>query len=140
MMGNPLRHLGALILGAALALPLAAQAQDAKNAPPDVKMLDQPARNGTDAPKSGGEKNAQKPQPPQVVPAPVKGSTAVPGWNNPPAWGSISETRQYASLPGIDTNRLIQRQGREWRAFRNGPLTTYGGWFIGLVFLAIMLF
>ncbi|HZZ92819.1 MAG TPA: formate dehydrogenase subunit gamma [Usitatibacter sp.] len=135
-----LRHLGAMILGALLALPLAALSQQPAQSPPPVKAFDMPARDGSDAPKSGGEKDAQKPRPPQLAPAPVQGSTAVPGWNKPPEWGSISETRQYASLPGIDTNRLIQRQGREWRAFRNGPLTFYGGWLIGIVFFAIMLF
>src|SRR5206468_1035111 len=45
-----------------------------------------------------------------------------------------------ASIPGVDRAQLIQGAGRQWRAFRNGPLTQYGGWVIGLVFLAIMLF
>ena len=116
MLDKTARRLGALILGAALALPFAAAAQQPATAPAP-KAFDQAARDGSEAPKSGGEKNAQKPRAPQLAPAPVNGSTATPGWNNPPAWGSISETRQYASLPGIDTNRLIQSQGRQWRAF-----------------------
>lgn len=69
------------------------------------------------------------------------GPTSVPGWNHPPqSWGSASEMPQYASLPGRDTNILIQVTGREWRLFHNGPLTTYGGWLIALVFAAIMAF
>jgi formate dehydrogenase subunit gamma len=67
-------------------------------------------------------------------------STAVPGWNNPPAWDNASERPQYASVPGVDTNRLIQGAGREWRAFRNGPVTQYGGWLVVIVLAAILLF
>jgi len=140
MMRTILHGLGAVIFGAGLALPPAAMAQQPTQSPPSVNAFDQAARDGSEAPKSGGEKNAQKPRAPQLAPAPVQGSTAVPGWNEPPDWGVISETRQYASVPGIDTARLIQREGREWRAFRNGPVTHYGGWLIGIVFFAIMLF
>jgi formate dehydrogenase subunit gamma len=64
----------------------------------------------------------------------------VAGWNNPPAWDASSERPQYASVPGVDTNRLIQGAGREWRAFRNGPVTQYGGWLIVIVLAAILLF
>jgi formate dehydrogenase subunit gamma len=52
----------------------------------------------------------------------------------------VSEVPQYASIPGRETNRLIQGAGREWRAFRNGPLTQYGGWLLVLVAAAIMVF
>ena len=41
---------------------------------------------------------------------------------------------------GIETNRLIQGAGREWRALRNGPVTQLGGWFLVLVLAAILLF
>ena len=70
--------------------------------------------------------------PPVATSPPVaaKGSTAVPGWNNPPAWGGVSERPQYASVPGREYNVLIQGAGREWRAFRNGPLTQFGGWLL----------
>jgi formate dehydrogenase subunit gamma len=40
----------------------------------------------------------------------------------------------------VEANRLIQGDGREWRALRNGPVTQYGGWPIALVFAAIMVF
>src|SRR4029453_13234814 len=82
----------------------------------------------------------QKPVAPQVSPAPVKGSTAVPGWNVPPPWGAASDRPQYASVPGVDTNRLIQGSGREWRAFRNGPVTRYGGWLFAFAFVVLLAF
>ena len=143
-----MRRLGALLLGAALAFPLFSLAQDAK-APPDVaarqspetRVHDDSARGGKPPPETPNPaKEGQRPRMPALQPAPVQGSTAVPGWNNPPNWGSVSETRQYASIPGVDRANLIQSEGRQWRAFRNGPLTVYGGWLIGIVFLAIMLF
>jgi formate dehydrogenase subunit gamma len=75
---------------------------------------------------------SQQPAPaaaPQAAPAPVPapGSTAVPGWNNPPAWNDVSTRPQYASVPGRETNVLIQGAGHEWRKLRNGPITFYGG-------------
>jgi len=118
------RLVGALMVGALLALPLAVSAQaPASPAPP------------TTAPT----KDAGKvPAAPYVAPKPAAGSTAVPGWNNPPAWDSASERPQYASVPGVDTNRLIQGAGREWRAFRNGPETFYGGILLLLPFAALL--
>jgi formate dehydrogenase subunit gamma len=140
------RRLGALILGAALALPLAAIAQ----APPADKATDK---------ATAGEQRVNTPPPPLTAPTgkvPVNpergvkaksevstatGSTAVPGWNNPPAsWKAPSETPQYASLPGRETNRLINATGRVWREFRNGPLTQYGGWLLVIVLAALILF
>ncbi len=131
MLRSHARLLGALILGAALALPLAAPAQApaASPTPPTTpKEGPKPAAPAVDAPAVSSP------------PVAAKGSTAVPGWNNPPAWDSASEKPQYASVPGRETNRLIQSTGREWRAFRNGPLTQYGGWLIAVVFAAIMVF
>lgn len=130
------RRLGALILGAALSVPLlaTAQATGASPTPPTTAPVksapDKPAAPVTtpDAPKAASP------------PTPSKGSTAVPGWNNPPAWDRASELPQYASVPGRETNRLIQGAGREWRLFRNGPLTQYGGWLLVLVAAAILLF
>ncbi len=125
------RRLGALILGVALALPLAvvAQAPGASPAPPTTaptgKVPDNPAR---------GMK-------PSDEVSTAKGSTAVPGWNNPPtSWDSASERPQYASIPGRETNLLIQTAGRQWRAFHNGPLTQYGGWLLVVTLAAILLF
>lgn len=121
------RLAGALVLGAALALPLVASAQ-APASPP--------------VPTTAPTKDAGNvPVAPQVAaPKPAAGSTAVPGWNNPPAWDAASERPQYASVPGIDTNRLIQGAGREWREFRNGPLTQLGGWLLVGVLALITVF
>ena len=124
------RTLGALILGAALALPLAAAAQ---SAPP------------VNTPVPGTKVNEGKPQvsPPAVAspPTPSQGSTAVPGWNNPPkSWEAASEKPQYASIPGRETNRLIQGDGRAWREFHNGPLKKYGGWVIPVIIILIVAF
>jgi len=73
-------------------------------------------------------------------PVPIQGSTAVPGWNVPPDFRATSQERQYASLPGIDTNQLIQAQGRQWREWRNGPITRYGGWLFAFAFLVLLAF
>jgi formate dehydrogenase subunit gamma len=128
------RRLGALIAALALALPLAALAQ-APASPP---------AKGPEPPKTAPVASApNKPEAPQVsaAPVPAKGSTAVPGWNNPPeSWDALSERPQYASIPGRETNRLIQGEGREWRAFRNGPLTQYGGWLFAFAFLVLLAF
>jgi formate dehydrogenase subunit gamma len=138
------RALGALLLGAALVLPLAAAAQAPKQTPGNQSAGELGKSTPTTAPTrdAGNVPVApqQTPDAPKVAspPVPGKGSTAVPGWNNPPAWGEASERPQYASVPGVDTNRLIQGAGREWRAFRNGPLTQIGGWIVVLA-LAVML-
>ena len=128
------RKLGALIAGFALALSLTAAAQA-------------PAGTPAKGPETAPTQAAPTPPKPETgqsaVPAPVPaaGSTARPGWNNPPeSWGALSEKAAYASLPGRETNRLIQGEGREWRAFRNGPLTRYAGWIIAGVFAAIVVF
>jgi formate dehydrogenase subunit gamma len=125
------RTLGALILGAALAFPLVVAAQSP--APPTTGPT----------PGTKVKEGAPKIDAPAVAspPTPAQGSTAVPGWNNPPkSWENSSEKPQYASIPGRETNRLIQASGREWRAFRNGPITKYAGWLIGFTFLAIIAF
>ncbi len=129
MVRSHARRLGALILGAALALPFATVALAQSPAPPTTaptgKVPDNPA---------------QGMKPSQEV-STAKGSTAVPGWNNPPAnWDAVSEQAQYASLPGRERNVLIQGNGRDWRTLRNGPLTQVGGWLIVLVLAAIIVF
>jgi formate dehydrogenase subunit gamma len=139
------RRLGALILGAALALPLAVVAQAPST---DRTTLAQAPAAPAAPPTTAPTKDVPaKPVAPSVdspkvasAPTPAKGSTAVPGWNNPPtSWESTSERPQYASIPGRETNRLIQAAGREWRAFRNGPLTQAGGWLIVAVLAVLVL-
>jgi formate dehydrogenase subunit gamma len=127
------RRFGALILGAALSLPFAAAAQAQAPAASPAAPVTAPTGKVPDNPARGVK-------PSQEV-STAKGSTAVPGWNNPPAsWDSTSELPQYASIPGRETNRLIQHTGREWRVFHNGPLVQYGGWLIVIVLAAIAVF
>ncbi|HEX3098174.1 MAG TPA: formate dehydrogenase subunit gamma [Usitatibacter sp.] len=133
MVGSHARRIGALILGAALALPFSTAALAQSPAPP------------TTAPTKGTETKQATPrvEQPAVESPPGKGqtSTAIPGWNNPPTnWDAVSERPQYASLPGRERNVLIQGAGREWRSLRNGPATQIGGWAIVLVLAAIIVF
>jgi formate dehydrogenase subunit gamma len=128
------RLIGTLILGAALASPFAASAQSP--APPTTAPVSSAPDKPTPPTPEGGKSSAAAP-----APVPAAGSTAVPGWNNPPAtWGNLSERPAFATIPGRETNRLIQSTGREWRAFRNGPLTRYGGYFFALVLAVLTVF
>ena len=134
------RLVAALILGAALALPMAADAQTSPAPPTTAPTKDAgkvPVAPQTAAPQTAAPQTAA---PQTAAPKPAAGSTAIPGWNNPPSWDAASERPQYASVPGVDTNRLIQGAGREWRAFRNGPLTRFGGWLLVIVLAAIAIF
>ena len=50
--------------------------------------------------------------------------------NNQPVWSEIrSGQPQYTSIPGRETNVLIQPQGQTWRALRV-PLATVGGFLV----------
>jgi len=61
--------------------------------------------------------------------------------NNQPVWSEIrSGAPQYTSIPGRETNTLINPSGQTWRALRNSELSVWGGWGIALVFLAIAAF
>src|SRR6188768_1054233 len=135
------RRFGALIAGFALALPLAAAAQGSapSQGPTTAPTKDTPKPSAPAAPQAPAAQAA--PAPGYTAPTPAKGSTAVPGWNNPPeSWEGLSERPAYASVQGRETNRLIQGEGREWRAFRNGPLTRYGGWLFAFAFLVLLAF
>ena len=127
------RALGALIVGAALAAPFAVLAQQSPTPPTTAPTKEAVNKPSTPQPDAAATRVASPP-------AAGQGSTAVPGWNNPPkSWDSTSEKPQYASIPGREANRLIQVAGREWRAFRNGPLTQYGGWIIVIVLAVLTL-
>lgn len=61
--------------------------------------------------------------------------------NNKPLWDEIrSGEPQYTSLPGRETNILIQPSGQTWRALRDGQISVYGGWALVVLFLAILTF
>lgn len=60
--------------------------------------------------------------------------------NNQPLWKEIrSGEPQFTSLPGRETNILIQPQGQTWRAARV-PLATAGGFLFAAALLAIGIF
>ncbi|MGE5615833.1 MAG: formate dehydrogenase subunit gamma, partial [Bacillota bacterium] len=141
MFNNAMRYLAVLVLGAALAVPFATAAQGVAATQAKAAKENTP----TTAPNSREEPQKQPPNvaAPKVEspPQPGQGSTAVPGWNNPPAnWASVSEKSQYASLPGNERNRLIQGAGREWRVLHNGVLTQFGGWIIVGVLALLIVF
>ncbi|MFO1314044.1 MAG: formate dehydrogenase subunit gamma [Burkholderiales bacterium] len=60
--------------------------------------------------------------------------------NNQPVWKEVrSGEPQYTSLPGRETNVLIQPMGQTWRAARV-PVATVGGFLFVLTLLAIAAF
>src|SRR6185295_10552032 len=76
-------------------------------------------------------------------------SVDQPG-NNAPVMREIKSGQpQYTSIPGRETNVLVQpparflgqsatvTAGEAWRQFRNGPATFYGGWLVLLVLAVI---
>ncbi len=61
--------------------------------------------------------------------------------NNQPVWSEVrSGAPQFTSIPGRETNVLIQSGGQTWRALRNGQISVWGGWVLLAVVLAIAAF
>jgi formate dehydrogenase subunit gamma len=78
--------------------------------------------------------------------------TEVQPGNAAPTWRVIKEgTHNYSSLPALEAGVLIQPKaqfpgqsrastaGEAWRQYRNGPLTTYGGWLLIVVLAGLAL-
>jgi formate dehydrogenase subunit gamma len=60
--------------------------------------------------------------------------------NNKPVWDEVrSGQPQYTSIPGRETNVLIQPQGQTWRAARV-PLATTGGFLFALALVVLAAF
>jgi len=58
--------------------------------------------------------------------------------NNEPVWSEARSGRpQYTSIPGRETNVLIQPEGQTWRALRNSQVSVYAGWALVLMVLVI---
>ena len=56
-------------------------------------------------------------------------------------WRAVREgVSGYSAVQGPEAGVLIQNGGQNWRALRNGPIATYGGWLIGAAVLGIVLF
>ena len=114
------RLTGWVVLALAFALPAAAQQKD--------------------APPKDAQSAASDP-----IKSQQKRSVDQPG-NNNEVWRNVrSGTPNYTSIPGRETDVLVQPQarfpgqdqmttaGEAWRKFRNGPVTFYGGWLVVLV-------
>jgi len=60
--------------------------------------------------------------------------------NNQPVWSEIrSGQPQFTSIPGRETNVLIQSQGQTWRAARV-PLATGGGFLFSFALIVLAVF
>ncbi|HTQ01303.1 MAG TPA: formate dehydrogenase subunit gamma [Casimicrobiaceae bacterium] len=80
------------------------------------------------SPKEAKEANQQAAQ-----------QTAQP-LNNQPVWSEVrSGQPQYTSIPGRETNVLIQPQGQTWRAARV-PLATTGGFLFAAALIVLAVF
>jgi formate dehydrogenase subunit gamma len=92
---------------------------------------------------------APQDEPPAAQQTQQERQVTQPG-NNAPVWRDVQSGKPaFTSIPGRETNVLIQPQarfpgqehrstaGEAWRLFRNGPVTFYGGWLVLLVLLAI---
>ena len=79
--------------------------------------------------------------------------TQVQPGNLAPVYRQVKEGGEhYSSLPALESGVLIQPKaqfpgqarattaGEAWRLYRNGPLTTYGGWLIIVAVLGIAAF
>jgi formate dehydrogenase subunit gamma len=64
----------------------------------------------------------------------------VQPFNNQPVWSEVrSGQPQYTSIPGRETNVLIQPQGQTWRALRV-PVATIGGFLFAAALVVLALF
>ena len=109
----------------------------------------QPATSQAGAQPSGQPKEDEAPSAQQTQQERQK---TQPG-NNAPVWNKVqSGAPAYTSIPGRETDVLIQPQarfpgqdarttaGEAWRQFRNGPVTFYGGWLVVVIAVVILAF
>jgi formate dehydrogenase subunit gamma len=101
---------------------------------------------------AAGAAQAQPAQDDSAIKEQQQRQVQQPG-NNAPVWREVqSGAPNFTSIPGRETNVLIQpparfpgqdavtTAGEAWRQFRNGPVTFYGGWLVVLVGIAILAF
>lgn len=130
----------AALLTVAFVPPLCAQTAQpapASNAP----VVNAPASNTPTIaePDAKAPKAVEKKSPDQTIRDPALVNQAVeeqkrqivqPG-NNAPVWREVrSGAGAYASIPGRETNVLVQTNGQEWRAKRNGFWSVISGWLL----------
>lgn len=59
--------------------------------------------------------------------------------NNAPMWRAVnSEQVHSVTIPNKEAGVLIQKGGQDWRLFRNGVITVYGGWLLILAVVGII--
>src|SRR4051812_30566451 len=89
---------------------------------------------------AGGAALAQAPeQPPASGPQAEQQRQQTQPLNNAPVWRDVrSGQPAFTSIPGRETNVLVQSAGDTWRRIRNGPVTFYGGWLLVLAVLAML--
>jgi len=72
----------------------------------------------------------------------TKRAVVQPG-NNAPVWREVRSgdtSPAYASIPGRETNVLVQTEGQEWRARRNGFWSILAGWLLVAMVAVLALF
>ena len=133
-----------ILMLAALAMPLALQAQQAAPAAP-VAAAAKPA--------AGPPPNFVAPAEPKPDETNAQRGKSQPG-NNAPFWRDVRESgdkQGYTSLPGAEMGMLIQpfvqypgsrftTAGEAWRQVRNNWIIPYGGALIIIIAVAIALF
>ncbi len=133
-----------LLTAAALAVPLALQAQAAAPAEAAKPVV---------APEKTAPANFIAPTEPKADENNAQRGKSQPG-NNAPFWRSVRDSGDkpgYSSLPGAEMGMLIQpfvqypgsrlaSAGEAWRQVRNQWIIPYGGALISIVALAIALF
>lgn len=66
---------------------------------------------------------------------------ALGGISNSDYWRAVREgVRGTVSIPDKNAAQLVQSEGDNWRAFKNGPLTTWGAWALAGIVLLLALF
>src|SRR5690348_9222344 len=89
---------------------------------PQMGPAQSPATNSVDASYASKQQQQQLTQP----------------LNNQPVWSEVrSGSPQFTSIPGRETNILIQPEGQTWRALRNSQVSVYAGW--GLVLMVVLI-
>lgn len=82
-----------------------------------------------------------------AAPASAQEKGAVPGnasgiRSDADLWRAIGQQEivGQVSIPDKMAGRLVQRDGEEWRAFKNGPLSTYGAYALAGIIVLLVLF
>jgi len=67
--------------------------------------------------------------------------TVVPQPSDATVWGQIRQgERGNVSIPDKNAAVLVQPRGWKWRAFRTGPMASFGGWLLLAVVVVLLVF